>query len=809
MRDDLTVALRLQADGSSLNSATQKAEGDVKGLRKGVDRLNNSMRRHRGAASIMQAGLRRVRSAVFSLNGVIGTLSVALLGKSLISAAAEAEGFAVRLKVLLGSVEEGNRLFQDMAEFAGRVPFEYREIMSGATQLAGVMKGGVDEINEWMPLIADLAAVSGLGIEQTTQQVVRMYSAGAASADLFRERGILAMLGFKAGVTYTAEETREQLMRSWNKTDSQFKDASKELGKTWDGLMSMFADKWFSFRNKINKAGVFEGLKSKAQDLLDKLNELEEDGTLDRWAGNIAKSLSVAADAAMTLARVLGVSGALYVGLVATRTAVSLLRTGVKLLAIELIAATALLRTGGTAAALFTTGLTASAAATWANIKAFGFLNTAVTGVLAAFAGWEIGSLLYNSSKEVRAFAASFVGTSLTAWQHVKAAWRGGVAVLKDAWSGFLDWVTEKYAAILDSAAGGFEFIKLQGVADKLRGVAAGIRGEVADREQLSTVLARIAKERDLEIDKIKGITDGLILHHLGVADLTAQTDLNTAANNNNNKTREKTNELLKEQQALMDRLYPDDAKFKQYSQELNELAKIFNIAENGETQAYLDAVDRLTDEYLFTGMEEKAAKTTTKTRELYKNMFDGMGHDMEQFGEVGASSFRRLNDELADFITTGKMDLRGFVSYALNELAKIAIYQTVTRPLYDEASSIFAGLFHSGGVVGEGGGVGRQVPALAFAGAPRFHSGGIAGDEVPAILKRGEEVLTADDPRHRNNGGGGGGSNNTYNIDARGADAGVEQRIEAAIERAQQLTEARLVRDAQHNRGAGRLLRS
>jgi hypothetical protein len=41
-------------------------------------------------------------------------------------------------------------------------------------------------------------------------------------------------------------------------------------------------------------------------------------------------------------------------------------------------------------------------------------------------------------------------------------------------------------------------------------------------------------------------------------------------------------------------------------------------------------------------------------------------------------------------------------------------------------------------------------VSALIFAGAPRFHGGG----EVPAILKPGEEVLTANDPRHVRNGG-------------------------------------------------------
>jgi tape measure domain-containing protein len=68
---------------------------------------------------------------------------------------------------------------------------------------------------------------------------------------------------------------------------------------------------------------------------------------------------------------------------------------------------------------------------------------------------------------------------------------------------------------------------------------------------------------------------------------------------------------------------------------------------------------------------------------------------------------------------------------------------------------SLFAGLFHSGGVVGRAGGVARAVSPALFAFAPRYHSGGIAGlrqGELPAILKRGEEVITEDDPRHVRN---------------------------------------------------------
>ena len=64
----------------------------------------------------------------------------------------------------------------------------------------------------------------------------------------------------------------------------------------------------------------------------------------------------------------------------------------------------------------------------------------------------------------------------------------------------------------------------------------------------------------------------------------------------------------------------------------------------------------------------------------------------------------------------------------------------------------------HNGGIVGAPGGWSQSAPALAFAGAPRFHGGGLPGlaaDEVPAILQRGEEVLSRDNPRNILNGGG------------------------------------------------------
>lgn len=76
-------------------------------------------------------------------------------------------------------------------------------------------------------------------------------------------------------------------------------------------------------------------------------------------------------------------------------------------------------------------------------------------------------------------------------------------------------------------------------------------------------------------------------------------------------------------------------------------------------------------------------------------------------------------------------------------------------------ASAVNALVKHEGGVVGSGG-PSRMVSPTLFAGAPRYHGGGIPGlapDEYPAILKKNEEVLTQNDPRNVLNGGMAGGA--------------------------------------------------
>lgn len=243
---------------------------DSSGARSGVDAANRAFEQLRNKGEQATKGLfdsfSKLKDKIFSIQGVIAGLGVGLLAKSFIDAGKQTENMTVRLQVLLGSVSEGKRLFKEMNEYAARTPFEFNEVMNSATNLAAVLKGGVDEVKGYMPLIADLSAAAGIGIEQATQNVVKMLSAGSAAADMFRERGILAMLGFQQGVKYSAEETRKILIEAWESPTSKFRDAAKLLVTTWDGAMSNLADSWFQFQQRVMiDGGVLDYLKAVVQ----------------------------------------------------------------------------------------------------------------------------------------------------------------------------------------------------------------------------------------------------------------------------------------------------------------------------------------------------------------------------------------------------------------------------------------------------------------------------------------------------------------------------------------------------------------
>ena len=158
--------------------------------------------------------------------------------------------------------------------------------------------------------------------------------------------------------------------------------------------------------------------------------------------------------------------------------------------------------------------------------------------------------------------------------------------------------------------------------------------------------------------------------------------------------------------------------------------------------------------------------------------------------GDIGQSlvgAFQSAENAVGQFVKTGKLDFRDLVTTMIADLAKLAARRFILGPIANAlsgalggAGGIFANILHAGGMVGAPG-PGRMVPAMAFANAPRMHKGGWSGlrpDEVPAILQRGERVLS-----RREAAGYGQASASTVNvtINARDAESFRQSRTQVA----------------------------
>ncbi|MCP4158601.1 MAG: hypothetical protein GY760_00890 [Deltaproteobacteria bacterium] len=235
-------------------------------------------------------GFTKVTGVITIATGIMSA-AAGLLVYPFLNAAIAAEKYKIKLKALLGSQSEANKLFYQMTEFASGVPYEFDKIIASATNLSGFMRGGADEVNKWMPLITDLAAKTGLTIEEATDQISIMYKSGATSAELFEKKGINSMLGFEAGVKYSAEQTRKALIESYESPTSTFRGAAKELGNSWGGMMTILSNNWGKFLNKVMDTGIFDKLKANLKSFIDILTNKDKEGVINDWALSFAKGM--------------------------------------------------------------------------------------------------------------------------------------------------------------------------------------------------------------------------------------------------------------------------------------------------------------------------------------------------------------------------------------------------------------------------------------------------------------------------------------------------------------------------------------
>jgi len=233
-------------------------------------------------------GINRVKDSVFNLRNALLGLGAGFVAKGFLDTAREVENLRVRFKFLFADAKEGEKAFKGLIKFASQVPFTLSEIQRGSANLSVVSKDA-EELNELLKITGDIASASGLDFQTTAEQIQRTFSSGINSADLFRERGVRALLGFEAGVQMSAEKSKEHIIKAFREGTLSVVGASDEMAKTFDGTISMISDGFTRFQVAVMDSSPFVALKTVAQQTVKSMND--NFGSIEKFAEKVGQTI--------------------------------------------------------------------------------------------------------------------------------------------------------------------------------------------------------------------------------------------------------------------------------------------------------------------------------------------------------------------------------------------------------------------------------------------------------------------------------------------------------------------------------------
>ena len=255
----------------------------------------NQLRQLNASTIAITSSLGGLGTAAKLATGALAAIGATNVARSFLNTSRQLENLETKFKFLFGTVEEGAKAFDEIRQYAATVPFSLQEIAQGAGILA-VVSDSAEELRKNLELTGNVAAVSGLDFATAGGQIQRALSAGISASELLRERGVRALLGFKAGVTISVEETQAAFDRVFG-PGGEFGQAAIAMATTFDGLASMVSDKMFTIQGLVMDAGPFDMLKAIVATLDDTLTQ--NFGSIEEAAQRIGQGIVTAAETAI------------------------------------------------------------------------------------------------------------------------------------------------------------------------------------------------------------------------------------------------------------------------------------------------------------------------------------------------------------------------------------------------------------------------------------------------------------------------------------------------------------------------------
>jgi tape measure domain-containing protein len=226
------------------------------------------------------------------------------LAASFVRPAAQFEQFNVQLTTLEGSAEGAERAMAWIETFATRTPLSVEETVQAYARLRAF---GLDPTTGSLQAMVDTMAATGGGAEQLDgltlalgqawtkgklqgEEAMQMLERGVPVWDLLAE----AMGKSAAEVQKLSEQGKlgkEEITLLMDALGTRYDGAADRASQTWNGIISNLRDQWTRFRRMVMASGLFDWMKGELNGLLDTLDQMAADGSLQRWATDLGNNI--------------------------------------------------------------------------------------------------------------------------------------------------------------------------------------------------------------------------------------------------------------------------------------------------------------------------------------------------------------------------------------------------------------------------------------------------------------------------------------------------------------------------------------
>lgn len=372
--------------------------------------------------------------------GVVATLAA----KTGFSEAVDLEGYRLQLETATKDTQKASEIMQYAINLANKTPFEGGELVEGASKFEAMGMAA----QKWLPLAGDMAAATNKSFDQATEALIdaqngeleRLKEFGITKAKIL-EQGEKMFAGVQLvnnqGQIVNQEKFNEALVALMQ---DRFAGGMEKQATTTKGLWSTVTGvtksalatiTGITTDGSIRSGSALDLLKSKVQLLAGKLEQWQQDGTLDRIAQQFDQGLAKAVETA----------GKAFDWVVANGDTIRrwIVGLGSALAMVKIVQ--------------FASGVIQAVKTVSLFAKTAGMIVAANPIVLAIGAAIAAGALLIANWDKVKAWAVNIKDQFMESFGGIRDGIVGAFNAVKDTVGGFFSWIGDKLTGLGESIA--------------------------------------------------------------------------------------------------------------------------------------------------------------------------------------------------------------------------------------------------------------------------------------------------------------------------------------------------------------------